>query len=129
MNVAVDREWFRKHWEAKGLTLTKTARLIGMDPAALSRTLKGERKMKLLEVGKIATILGVAPAEVLARMDPGVGTEASDAGGKPDKDVRISKHPGFGFMKGLIKIEGGFDVAGPFDDEEWGEGYLGEDRL
>jgi hypothetical protein len=38
-------------------------------------------------------------------------------------------HPGFGFMRGLIKIEPGFDVAGPFSDESWEDGYLGEDRL
>ena len=35
------------------------------------------------------------------------------------------RHPGFGFMKGLIKIEEGFDVTKPFDDEPWDEGYLG----
>lgn len=35
------------------------------------------------------------------------------------------RHPGFGFMKGLIKIEEGFDVTKPFADEPWDEGYLG----
>ena len=38
-------------------------------------------------------------------------------------------HPGIGFMKGLITIKEGFDVTGPFSDEPWDEGYLGEDRL
>ena len=38
-------------------------------------------------------------------------------------------YPGFGFMKGLIKIEPGFDVTGPFSEESWENGYLGEDRL
>lgn len=38
-------------------------------------------------------------------------------------------HPGIGFMKGLIKVEPGFDVTGPFSDESWEDGYLGEDRL
>ena len=38
-------------------------------------------------------------------------------------------HPGIGFMKGLISIQTGFDVSGPFSDEPWDEGYLGEDRL
>ena len=32
-------------------------------------------------------------------------------------------------MKGLIKIEPGFDVTGPFSEESWENGYLGEDRL
>lgn len=42
---------------------------------------------------------------------------------------RRTLHPGIGFMKGLIKIEPGFDVTGPFSDESWEDGYLGEDRL
>jgi hypothetical protein len=36
-----------------------------------------------------------------------------------------SRHPGFGFMKGLIKVADGFDVTEPFDDEPWDTGYLG----
>ncbi|MBZ9977633.1 hypothetical protein [Mesorhizobium sp. BR-1-1-10] len=39
--------------------------------------------------------------------------------------VRTHRHPGFGFMKGLIAIEAGFDVTKPFDDEPWDRGYLG----
>ena len=38
-------------------------------------------------------------------------------------------HPGFGFMKGLITFEEGFDPARPFSNEPWDQGYLGEDRL
>lgn len=38
------------------------------------------------------------------------------------------RHPGFGFMKGLIKIEDGFDVTKPFDNERWDKGYLGQDE-
>jgi len=37
------------------------------------------------------------------------------------------RHPGFGFMKGMIAIEKGFDVTKPFDDAPWDQGYLGED--
>jgi hypothetical protein len=39
--------------------------------------------------------------------------------------VHPQRHPGFGFMKGLIKIEEGFDVTKQFDDEPWDKGYLG----
>ena len=38
---------------------------------------------------------------------------------------RIRRHPGFGFMKGLLTIEEGFDITKPFDDEAWDAGYLG----
>ena len=41
------------------------------------------------------------------------------------RDAREERHPGFGFMKGLITIEAGFDVTKPFDDEPWDQGYLG----
>jgi hypothetical protein len=37
-----------------------------------------------------------------------------------------SRYPGFGFMKGLIAFENGFDPAKPFSDEPWDRGYLGE---
>ncbi len=49
------------------------------------------------------------------RLAPGDGAPA----------VRERRHPGFGFMKGLITIEAGFDVTKPFDDEPWDQGYLG----
>ena len=35
-----------------------------------------------------------------------------------------SRHPGFGFMKGLLTIEDGYDVTKP-SDEAWDAGYLG----
>ncbi len=38
------------------------------------------------------------------------------------------RHLGFGFMKGMIKIQEGFDVTRPFGEEPWYQGYLGEDR-
>jgi hypothetical protein len=41
------------------------------------------------------------------------------------REAREGLHPGFGFMKGLITIEAGFDVTKPFDDEPWDRGYLG----
>ncbi len=56
---------------------------------------------------------------------------AVEGGAESSPSSRSSRgrHPGFGFMKGLIKFEKGFDVTKPFDDEPWDQGYLGEDRL
>jgi hypothetical protein len=34
------------------------------------------------------------------------------------------RHPGFGFMKGLLTIEDGYDITKP-SDEVWDVGYLG----
>lgn len=39
------------------------------------------------------------------------------------------RHPGIGFMRGLIKFAPGFDGTGPYTDEPWDEGYLGQDRI
>ena len=36
------------------------------------------------------------------------------------------RHPGIGFMKGLVVFEPGFDPTKPFSDEPWDQGYLGE---
>jgi len=107
--------------------------MIDVDPGALSRTLKGERQMKILEVGKIATIMNVSRAEVLAHIEAMTATSGAlsisegDRGSAGDTgSPRASRHPGFGFMKGMITIEKGFDVTKPFDDQPWDLGYLGE---
>ena len=52
-------------------------------------------------------------------------TRAETAAG--NKPLPIEEHPGFGFMRGQIRIEPGFDVTRPFEDE-WEEGWLGVDE-
>lgn len=60
-----------------------------------------------------------------------IGRRAGGASGEGDpskgRASRQGRHPGFGFMAGLITIAPGFDVTRPFDDAPWDEGYLGED--
>jgi transcriptional regulator with XRE-family HTH domain len=125
MTANVDKQWFVDRWTEKGLSLRKVASLVGMDPGALTRVLKGERKMKVGEIGKIASVLEVSSADVLAHVEP----PAPNVGpGETVELTKISLHPGFGFMKGLIKFADGFDGTGPYDDEPWDQGYLGEDR-
>jgi hypothetical protein len=100
--------------------------------------------MQVEEVRRIAEILEKPEGEVLAHLDVSNDPRKADlvqsptsqmnrqAHGGPDgasKDAKApeaGRHPGFGFMKGLIKIEEGFDVTKPFDDEPWDQGYLGE---
>lgn len=126
MTVNIDKQWFVDRWTEKGLTLRKVANSIGMDPSALSRVLSGDRKMKIPEVGKMAAVLEVSDVDILAHIQ-GRSDRAESRATAPDV-VRISDHPGFGFMKGLIKFADGFDGTGPYDDEPWDQGYLGEDR-
>ena len=85
--------------------------------------------MTISDVAKIATILDVSKAEILARINTEEGERVLSAKQKENTGpARESKHPGFGFMKGLIKIEEGFDITGPYSDEPWDEGYLGDGR-
>jgi hypothetical protein len=52
----------------------------------------------------------------------------SGAGGLEESAAPFStggRHPGFGFMKGLLTIEEGYDVTKPPSDEAWDAGYLG----
>jgi hypothetical protein len=63
------------------------------------------------------------------RKEPRQGGTSSGASATHKVGERRPLHPGIGFMKGLITIQAGFDVTGPFSDESWDEGYLGEDRL
>ncbi len=134
MTLNIDKKWFMNRWAEKGLSLRKVAKLIDIDPGALSYTLSGRRQMKVPEISKIATIMGVSREEVLAHIEGNATSSAPSRsedkrGGAPDTTTaRISEHSGFGFMKGLIKIEEGFDITGPFSDEPWDEGYLGTDR-
>jgi hypothetical protein len=37
------------------------------------------------------------------------------------------RHSGFGFMKGLLTVEDGYDLTSP-SDEDWEGGYLGRER-
>jgi hypothetical protein len=53
-------------------------------------------------------------------------TDGGSSGGSPLPPR--PRHQGFGFMKGMIKIQEGFDVTRPFSDEPWDQGYLGEER-
>lgn len=53
------------------------------------------------------------------------GRPAGSGGGAAPASPR-PRHPGFGFMKGLITVEKGFEVTTPFDDQPWDQGYLGE---
>jgi transcriptional regulator with XRE-family HTH domain len=126
MTVNVDKQWFVDRWTEKGLTLRKVANLIDMDPSALSRVLSGDRKMKIPEIGKMAEVLEVSDADVLAHIQ--VRNDQAESHATAANVARISDHPGFGFMKGLIKFADGFDGTGPYDDEPWDQSYLGEDR-
>ncbi|HVC56400.1 MAG TPA: S24 family peptidase [Stellaceae bacterium] len=63
----MDAIWFQQALERTGASQADLARHLGLAPSAISRMLKGERAMKLLEAVQIATFLGVSQQEVLHR--------------------------------------------------------------
>jgi len=69
--------WFQQTLERAGMSQADLARHLGLAPSAISRMLKGERQMKLLEAVQIAAFLGISQDEVLRHAGTGTGTEAA----------------------------------------------------
>ncbi len=63
----IDTAWFHKQLDERGGSLRGLARFMDLDPSAVSRMLKGERKMSADEQDRISSFLGVNLDEVAAR--------------------------------------------------------------
>jgi transcriptional regulator with XRE-family HTH domain len=63
----IDSAWFYQQLEKDGRSLRAMARELGLDPSAVSRMLRGERKMSAEEQDGIAAYLAVPLAVVAAR--------------------------------------------------------------
>src|SRR5207302_2505775 len=61
----MDTIWFHNALAAAGASQADLARHLRLAPSAVSRMVKGERQMKLLEAVQIAAFLGVSQDEVL----------------------------------------------------------------
>src|SRR5437764_11588560 len=61
----MDAIWFQQALERAGASQADLARHLRLAPSAISRMLKGERQMKLLEAVQVAAFLGVPQDEVL----------------------------------------------------------------
>lgn len=61
----MNTKWFRGQLRDKDLSQRGLAKLLGIDPAAVSLMLRGQRRMTLQEAHRISEVLGVATAEVL----------------------------------------------------------------
>ncbi|HYM71602.1 MAG TPA: helix-turn-helix domain-containing protein [Stellaceae bacterium] len=85
--LPVDTIWFHEALDRSGGTQADLARRLGLAPSAVSRMLRGERQMKLLEAVQIAAFLGVSQEEVLRR----AGDTA--AAPVPDSPTRRGRPP------------------------------------
>jgi phage repressor protein C with HTH and peptisase S24 domain len=76
----MDTVWFQQALERAGVTQADLARHLRLAPSAISRMLKGERQIKLLEAAQIANFLGV-PAEAIVQhgSEPGAPAEPAAA--------------------------------------------------
>ena len=61
----MDAQWFQQTLERAGASQADLARHLRLAPSAVSRMLKGERQMKLLEAVQVASFLGVTQDDVL----------------------------------------------------------------
>jgi phage repressor protein C with HTH and peptisase S24 domain len=61
----MDAQWFQQALDRAGASQADLARHLRLAPSAISRMLKGERQMKILEAVQVAQFLGVSQDEVL----------------------------------------------------------------
>src|SRR3954466_11927428 len=92
----MDANWFQQALDRAGTSQADLARHLRLAPSAVSRMLKGERQMKLLEAVQIADFLGVSQEEVLhyagAAVDPPTRTEPPRRG-RPPRSILTARPP------------------------------------
>lgn len=93
--MAIDTAWFHRLLEARGSSVRGLARHLGLDASAVSRMLKGERKMSAEEQDRIAAFLGVSLEEVASHRRGGaVGFgESKQSGYSAEGDTTMQSAP------------------------------------
>ena len=94
--------WFQQALERAGVSQADLARHLRLAPSAISRMMKGERQMKLLEAVQIAAFLGVSQDEVLRHAGSAVdapprlssGLTGPGRRGRPPRAPAVAPAPG-----------------------------------
>ena len=94
----MDTLWFQETLEHAGRTQADLARHLGLLPSAVSRMLRGERQMRLLEAVQVAQFLGVSQDEVLRR----AGEAGADT---PPEPARRGRPPRFAAPLSPVPIQ------------------------
>ena len=133
----IDSAWFYQKLEKDNRSLRGMARALGLDPSAVSRMLRGERKMTADEQDGIASYLDIPLSEVASRRRGEVSglaergqepliMDGEAASQKPaDSEGRLADNwldRVRGCMKGTITIAPGVDLTEPADPE-WAKIY------
>ena len=87
----MDANWFQQSLERAGASQADLARHLRLAPSAISRMMKGERNMKLLEAVQIAAFLGVSQEDVLRHAGAAVDAPPS---ADPPRRGRPPRAPG-----------------------------------
>lgn len=101
-NTEFNKQWFVNRLQAIKLSQRRLAKMIDLDPSAVTLMLSGRRKITTGEVHKIANILNVSVAEIMRH----AGIDVTD-------DVRKVKIKGFIGEKSHVTFfdDGSFDWA------------------
>ncbi|TCQ10128.1 helix-turn-helix protein [Rhizobium sp. PP-F2F-G36] len=136
--MAINTVWFHDRLNAKEKSLRDLARFLGLDPSAVSRMLKGERKMTAEEQDQIAAFLDVGIIDVAAHRrgdsqsvhEYGFRESIQQAyvpqGGQTSRVSLVEPadpafvHPAFGCMIGTMTVPGDLDLTAPMD-VEWSD--------
>src|SRR5436305_14211800 len=82
----MDTAWFLSQLDRAGLSQADLARHLRLAPLAVSRMLKGERQMKLLEAAQTSSFIGVSQDDVL-RSASGEGPPIVTTEGPQPRDL------------------------------------------
>jgi transcriptional regulator with XRE-family HTH domain len=136
----INSDWFYQQLEAEGRSLRDMARSLGLDPSAVSRMLRGERKMSAEEQDGIAIYFGTSIDEVAMHRrgeKSGFGERAQEAlvmnvdgtgvVRQRHRDLKPASPDSLfdrvrNKMAGTVTIPPGVDVTAPADPE-WGRVY------
>lgn len=86
----MDANWFQQALDRTGASQADLARHLRLAPSAISRMLKGERQMKLLEAVQIAAFLGVSQDDVLHHAGDSGGAAARSEPGRRGRPPRAA---------------------------------------
>lgn len=64
--MSVDKKWFERKLEAKGLSQRRLAKLMKRDPSAINLMINGEQDIKLRDAVAFSDLLGVTLEEIAA---------------------------------------------------------------
>jgi transcriptional regulator with XRE-family HTH domain len=111
----IDRDWFFSMLEQRKISVRQLAKLMELDPSAVSRMLNGKRAMTADEQDQIAEVLGLQIEDIAAhRKGTALKTSSSGAPSAAPSQVAEARLRGFGEVKQAVMTpDGESDFAHP----------------